>query len=116
MARAARPIPWSMTGLPVLLILFLFLGLPHGPLLGIDLLTDGGPLAHLTLAAVAVKTFVAAGRWLLRLLWPTLHGYAKHTFGNHFGGLLPWQQLTFFLVIFFGLLYAFIACLAIFCP
>lgn len=116
MAREARPFPWLMMGLPALLILFLYLGSPHGPLSGIDVLTDAGPLGHLALAAIATKTFVAAGRWLLRLLWPTISDYARNSFDNHFGSLQPWQQLTFFLVIFFGLLYAFIACLAVFFP
>lgn len=73
---------------------------------------DAGALSLVLLAVVALGTFLAVSRWLVGLLWPVMRGYQRNHFANNFKSLLPWQKITFYLVIFFGLLYAFVCCLA----
>ena len=72
---------------------------------------DLGALSLVLLAAVALATFLTVSHWLLGLLWPILKSYRKFYFANNFKSLLPWQKITFYLVIYFGLLYAFVCCL-----
>jgi len=73
---------------------------------------DIGVLSLVLLAAVALATFLAVSRRLLGLLWPVLRDYQRNHFSNNFKSLSPWQKITFYLVVFFGLLYAFVCCLA----
>ena len=73
---------------------------------------DIGTLSLVLLAVVALAAFLTVSHWLLGLLWPVLRDYHRHFFSNNFKSLLPWQKITFYLVIFFGLLYAFVCCLA----
>ena len=73
---------------------------------------DLGALSLLLLAAVALAAFLTVSHWLTGLLWPILRSYRKYYFSNNFKSLLPWQKITFYLVIYFGLLYAFVCCLA----
>ena len=72
---------------------------------------DVGALSLVLLAVVALAAFLTVSHWLLGLLWPVLRDYHRHFFSNNFKSLLPWQKITFYLVIFFGLLYAFVCCL-----
>ncbi|WP_257667196.1 hypothetical protein [Parapedobacter tibetensis] len=72
---------------------------------------DLGALSLVVLALVALAVFLAVSRWLLGLLWPVLRDYQKNHFANNFKSLQSWQKITFYLVIFFGLLYAFVCCL-----
>lgn len=72
---------------------------------------DIGVLSLVWLTVVALILFLTASRWLLGLLWPVLRDYHKHHFSPNFKSLLPWQKITFYLVIYFGLLYAFVYCL-----
>jgi len=72
---------------------------------------DIGALSLVWLAVVALVLFLIVSRWLLGLLWPVLRDYQKHHFSPNFKSLLPWQKITFYLVIYFGLLYAFVYCL-----
>jgi len=72
---------------------------------------DIGAVSLVLLAVVALAAFLAVSRWLLGLLWPVLRGYQKYHFSNNFKSLSPGQKITFYLVIFFGLLYAFVCCL-----
>ncbi len=72
---------------------------------------DIGALSLVLLAVVALATFLAVSRWLIGLLFPVLRAYQKHFFSNNFKSLSPWQKITFYLVVFFGLLYAFVVCL-----
>lgn len=73
---------------------------------------DIGAASLALLALAAAIGFVNVSRWLLGLLWPVLRDYHRHHFEPNFKSLLPWQKITFYLVIFFGLLYAFVCCLA----
>ncbi|MFB2121218.1 hypothetical protein [Parapedobacter sp. 2B3] len=73
---------------------------------------DAGALSLVLLAVVALGTFLTVSRWLLGLLWPVMRNYQRNHFSNNFKSLHPWQKITFYLVIFFGLLYAFVCCLA----
>lgn len=72
---------------------------------------DLGALSLVLLAAVALAAFLAISHWLLGILWPVLRPYQKEHFTHNFKSLQPWQKITFYLVIFFGLLYAFVCCL-----
>ncbi len=72
---------------------------------------DIGALSLVLLAVVALANFLAVSRWLIGLLFPVLRAYQKNHFSNNFKSLSPWQKITFYLVIFFGLLYAFVVCL-----
>ncbi|WP_257667476.1 hypothetical protein [Parapedobacter tibetensis] len=72
---------------------------------------DIGVLSLILLALLATLGFIAVSRWLLGLLWPVLRDYQKYHFESNFKSLQPWQKITFYLVIFFGLLYAFVCCL-----
>lgn len=104
---------WLHTALA---LLGLFLLLAHsGPLLRLAdptaAVVDIGALSLVLLAVAALAAFLAVSRWLIGLLWPVLRDYRQHHFPNNFKCLLPWQKITFYLVIFFGLLYAFVVCL-----
>ncbi|WP_262249379.1 hypothetical protein [Parapedobacter soli] len=72
---------------------------------------DVGALSLVLLAVVALAAFLAVSRWLIGLLWPVMRGYQRNHFSHNFKSLSPWQKITFYLVIFFGLLYAFVCCL-----
>lgn len=72
---------------------------------------DLGALSLVLLAVVALVAYLSVSHWLLGLLWPVLRDYPKHHFSHNFKSLQPWQKITFYLVIFFGLLYAFVCCL-----
>ncbi len=72
---------------------------------------DIGALSLVLLAVVALAQFLAVSRWLIGLLWPVLREYQKNHFSNNFKSLFPWQKITFYLVIFFGFVYAFVCCL-----
>lgn len=72
---------------------------------------DLGALSLVLLAVVALVAFLSVAHWLLGILWPVLRHYPKHHFPHNFKSLQPWQKITFYLVIFFGLLYAFVCCL-----
>lgn len=99
----------ALTGLAVLFI-------HAGPLLRqadpTAAVVDPGALSLVLLAAMALATFLSVSHWLTGLLWPILRSYRKYYFSNNFKSLLPWQKITFYLVIYFGLLYAFVCCLA----
>src|SRR5690606_21115904 len=73
---------------------------------------DVGVLSLVLLAVVALAAFLTVSRWLIGLLWPVMRNYQRSNFSINFISLLPRQQITFYLVIFFGLLYAFVCCLA----
>ena len=73
---------------------------------------DIGAASLVLLALLALALFVAVSRWLLGLLWPMLRDYQRHHFSPNFKSLQPWQKIGFYLVIFFGLLYAFVCTLA----
>ena len=87
-----------------------------GPLLrGLDptaAAVDIGAASLVLLAMLALAIFVAVNRWLLGLLWPVLRDYQRHHFSPNFKSLQPWQKIGFYIVIFFGLLYAFVCTLA----
>ena len=104
---------WLSKGLALLGLFVLFARV--GPLLRLAdptaAVVDIGALSLVLLAVVALATFLTVSHWLLGLLWPVLRDYHRHFFSNNFKSLLPWQKITFYLVIFFGLLYAFVACL-----
>ena len=72
---------------------------------------DIGAISLVLLALVAVAAFISVSRWLLGLLWPVLRDYRNHHFSNNFKSLLPWQKVSFYLLVFFGLLYAFVCSL-----
>lgn len=74
---------------------------------------DLGVLSLLLLAILAGVAFVALGHWLSGLLWPVLRKYPKYYFPKDFKSLLPWQKITFHLVIFFAFLYAFVWLLSV---
>lgn len=101
--------------LPLCMLGLLILQVWIGPLLRIvdptAAVVDIGALSLTLLAVVALAVFVGVAHWLLGLLWPVLHQYGKHHFSNNFKSLQPWQKITFYLVIYFGLLYAFVCCL-----
>jgi len=101
----------------VLALAGLFLLLAHaGPLLRLAdptaAVVDIGVLSLVLLAVAALASFLAVSRQLVGLLWPVLRDYQRNYFPNNFKSLSPWQKITFYLVIFFGLLYAFVCCLA----
>jgi|GEM_PF-5249930 len=102
---------------PVLAAASLFIVFARiGPLLRLAdptaAVVDIGALSLVLLAAVALATFLAVSRRLVGLLWPVLRDYQRNHFSNNFKSLSPWQKITFYLVVFFGLLYAFVCCLA----
>ncbi|WP_257669212.1 hypothetical protein [Parapedobacter tibetensis] len=72
---------------------------------------DVGALSLLLLAGLSLLAFLTVSHWLLGLLWPVLRDYQRHYFTNNFKSLQSWQKITFYLGIFFGLLYAFVCCL-----
>ncbi len=104
---------WLGNGLALLGLFVLFARV--GPLLRLAdptaAVVDVGALSLVLLAVVALAAFLTVSHWLLGLLWPVLRDYQRHFFSNNFKSLLPWQKITFYLVIFFGLLYAFVCCL-----
>ena len=102
---------------PALAAAFLFIVFARiGPLLRLAAPTaaviDIGALSLVLLAVVALAAFLAVSRRLVGLLWPVLRDYQRFHFSNNFKSLSPWQKITFYLVVFFGLLYAFVCCLA----
>ena len=104
---------WLQTGMALFGLVVLF---AHaGPLLRLAdptaAVVDVGALSLVLLVAVALAVFLAVSHWLIGLLWPVMRGYQRNHFSNNFKSLLPWQKITFYLVIFFGLLYAFVCCL-----
>lgn len=106
---------WQRLQLALAVCGLLALFLHGGPLLRLAdstaAVVDAGALSLVLLAVVALAAFLAVSRWLIGLLWPVLRGYQRYHFSNNFKSLLPWQKITFYLVIFFGLLYAFVVCL-----
>lgn len=101
------PIWWYLC---MLLVLFLF----SGPLLRlvdpVAAAVDVGTLSLLFLGLLAGLAFVAVGRWLLGLLWPVFREFGQHHFEPIFKSLLPWQKIVIYLVCYFLLLFAFVAC------
>lgn len=114
-SRLDRPL-WGWLGGGVALLGLFALFAHVGPLLRLAdptaAVVDVGALSLVLLAAVALAAFLALSHWLIGLLWPVMRGYQRNHFSNNFKSLLPWQKVTFYLVIFFGLLYAFVCCLA----
>lgn len=111
--RTRQVSAWLRIGL---LLVGLFTVLVHsGPLLRLidptAAVVDIGALSLVFLAMVALVAFLTISRWLIGLLWPVLRGYQKDHFSTNFKSLQPWQKITFYLVMFFGLLYAFVCCL-----
>ena len=106
---------WRWLGTAIAMIGLFVLFAWVGPLLRLAdptaAVVDIGALSLVLLAVVALAAFLAVSRWLLGLLWPVLRGYQQNHFSNNFKSLSPWQKITFYLVIFFGLLYAFVCCL-----
>ena len=104
---------WLRSGMALVGLSALFAHI--GPLLRLADTTaavvDVGALSLVLLAVVALAAFLTVSRWLLGLLWPVMRNYQRNHFANNFKSLLPWQKITFYLVIFFGLLYAFVCCL-----
>lgn len=101
--------------LPIFILGLLTLQVWLGPLLRVvdptAAVVDIGALSLVLLAVVALAVFVVVAHWLLGLLWPVLRHYYNHHFPNNFKSLQPWQKITFYLVVYFGLLYAFVCCL-----
>ena len=111
--RPRRARAWLGIGL---LLVGLFTVLVHsGPLLRLvdptAAVVDVGALSLVFLAMVALVAFLTISRWLIGLLWPVLRDYQKDHFSTNFKSLQPWQKIAFYLVMFFGLLYAFVCCL-----
>ena len=106
---------WHWLGAGMALFGLFVLVAQVGPLLLADptaAVVDIGALSLVLLAALALVAFLTVSHWLLGLLWPLLRDYQRNHFANNFKSLSPWQKITFYLVIFFGLLYAFVCCLA----
>lgn len=104
-------LPYLSVAIAVMAALFIL----AGPLLrGLDptaAAVDIGAVSLVLLALLALAAFIAVSRWLLGLLWPVLRDYQHHHFTPNFKTLQPWQKLGFYLVVFFGLLYAFVCTL-----
>jgi len=94
----------------MLLVLFLF----SGPLLRlvdpVAAAVDVGTLSLLFLGLLTGLAIVAVSRWLLGLLWPVFREFGQHHFEPIFKSLLPWQKIVIYLVCYFLLLFAFVAC------
>ncbi|RQP15264.1 MAG: hypothetical protein EAS52_15695 [Parapedobacter sp.] len=107
---------FSFPFVPVAVSALAFLFIHSGPLLRwLDptaAAVDIGAISIVLLALAAVASFIAVSRWLLGLLWPVLRDYQRYHLSNNFKSLQPWQKISFYLVIFFGLLYAFVCSLA----
>ncbi len=76
---------------------------------------DLGVLSFLPLALLAILIFVSISLWLLGLIWPAFRYYRNHHFESNFKSLAPWQKITFYMIAFFLLLYAFVCCLGAVC-
>ena len=109
---AGRRFPYLAIAIVALALLFTFAGPLLRQLDPTAAAVDIGVVSLVLLALLALALFVGVSRWLLGLLWPVLRDYHHHHFTPNFKSLQPWQKLGFYLVIFFGLLYAFVCTLA----
>lgn len=103
---------WLTLGVTGFLILFMY----SGPILRAAdpaaAAADPGILSLIVLAVLALLAFIALSLWLLGLLWPVFRDYRNLHFKINFKTLLPWQKIMVYLLSFFLLLYAFVACLS----
>ncbi|HWK58466.1 MAG TPA: hypothetical protein VNQ80_14070 [Parapedobacter sp.] len=108
-----RPFPWPLVGVPLLLILFLYLG----PLLwwldATAAVPDIGILSVLVLAALAVGFFWLVAAWLACVFFKRLTGFDRGDFHSSFSVLKPWKQIGYYLLLllslFWGLVVALVA-------
>jgi len=115
MAYRARPFPWPLVGVPLLLILFLYLG----PLLwwldATAAVPDIGVLSLVVLAALASGFFWLLAAWLAWIFFKRLAGFDRVDFRSSFNAMKPWKQMgCYFLVLlslFWGLVVALVALL-----
>ncbi len=115
--QAVRPeprlFPWPLVGVPLLLILFLYLG----PLLWwLDTtaaVPDIGVLSIIVLAALAVGFFWLMAAWLVWVFFKRLAGFDRADFRSSFNVLKPWKQIGYYLLLllslFWGLVVALVA-------
>lgn len=106
-------IPWRLIGTVVALFILFEKAAPMLRLIDpTAAVLDIGSFSLVLFGALALVTFLSVAHWLIGLLWPVIRQYQKHHFHNNFKSLQPWQKIMFYLIIFFGLLYAFVCCFA----
>lgn len=109
-----RPFPWPLVGVPLLLILFLYLG----PLLwwrdATAAVTDIGVLSLLVLAALAVGFFWLMAAWLVWIFFKRLAGFDRGDFRSSFNVLKPWKQIGYYLLLLLSLFWGLVAALVAF--
>src|SRR5690606_10843422 len=111
MAREARPFPWPVVGVPLLLILFLYLG----PLLwwldATAAVPDIGVLSLFVLAALAVGFFWLLAAWLVWFFFKRLAGFDRVDFRSSFQTMKPWKQIGYYLLLLLSLFWGLVVAL-----
>jgi len=106
-----RPFPWPLVGVPLLLILFLYLG----PLLWwLDAkaaVPDIGVLSLLVLSALAVGFFWLLAAWLVWVFFKRLAEFDRVDFRSSFNVLEPWKQIGFYLLLLLSLFWGLVVAL-----
>jgi len=106
-----RPFPWPLVGVPLLLILFLYLG----PLLwwldATAAVPDIGVLSLLVLAALAVGFFWLLAAWLAWVFFRRLAGFGRVDFRSSFNALEPWKQIGCYLLVLLSLFWSLVVVL-----
>lgn len=101
----SRPFPWPLVGVPLLLILFLYLG----PLLwwldATAAVPDIGVLSLLVLAALAIGFFWLLAAWLVGVFFKRLAGFDRADFRSSFQTMKPWEQIGYYLLLLLSLLW-----------
>ena len=106
-----RPFPWPLVGVPLLLILFLYLG----PLLwwldATAAVPDIGVLSIVVLAALAVGFFWLLAAWLAWLFFKRLAEFDREDFCSSFNSMKPWKQIGYYLLLLLSLFWGLVAAL-----
>lgn len=69
---------------------------------------DVGVLTLIPLVVLMILTFILLTNVLIAHYWPVLAEYAEVYLQETFKSLLSWQKMSFYMVFFLGLLYAFV--------
>lgn len=69
---------------------------------------DLGILTVVPLVVILVLTFIMLTNILIAHYWPVLAEYADYFLSGTFKSLESWQKVSFYMVFFLGLLFAFV--------